>query len=349
MNTEHRERIRDWQKMGMYVLSFLRRKLVHVNLQILYSCNCRCTICDFWRDDRAHEPPMNIDAIQTVARKLSYLGPQIISIGGGEPTLHRDLVRIVEILSGDHFPVMITNGWYMTPELARALFSAGIYEVSVSLDYADADKHDRQRGRPGAFDRAVSALRILQENRVNPYQRVHMISVVMGDNLNEIENLILLARDLGVTYLATLYSSKRGDQSFGSANFDLSRHLLNLKEKYPEFVSLQGYLEKFTQVNAEGSIAPCYAGVNLMNIDCQGNVTTCIDHLENPAGNILIDNIDDIRQSLLARQRASTCARCWTSCRGSIETMMYGGSRMSNLRDYYRMTRALPVSDGRSR
>jgi radical SAM protein with 4Fe4S-binding SPASM domain len=237
----------------------------------------------------------------------------------------------------------------VTPELARALFSAGIYEVSVSLDYADSEKHDRQRGRPGAFDRAVSALQILQENRVEPFQRVHMISVVMGDNINEIENLILLARDLGVTYLVTLYSSKRGDQPFGSANSGLSRHLLSLKEKYPEFVSLHGYLAKFTQANAGGGNAPCYAGVNLMNIDSQGDVTTCIDRLENPAGNILTDNIKVIQKTLLARQRANTCARCWTSCRGSIETMMYGGSRMSNLRDYYRMTRALPVSDGSSR
>jgi MoaA/NifB/PqqE/SkfB family radical SAM enzyme len=344
MNTEQQERMADWRKKGLYVLSFLQRKLVHVNLQILYTCNCRCTICDFWRDERTHEPPMSLEAIGTLARKLSYLGPQIVSIGGGEPMLHKDLVRIVEVLSREHIPVMITNGWYMTPELARALFRAGMYEVSVSIDYADPAKHDTQRGKQGAFERAVSALRVLQENRVKPYQRVHMISVVMGDNINEIENLILLSRDLGVTYLVTLYSSKRGDQSFGSADSGLSRHLLNLKEKYPEFVSLQGYIAKFTQASADGGIAPCYAGANLMNIDSQGNVTTCIDRLENPAGNILTDNIETIRTTLLTRQRAGSCAKCWTSCRGSIETMMYGRPRLMNLRDYYRMTCDMPVT-----
>jgi radical SAM protein with 4Fe4S-binding SPASM domain len=292
---------------------------------------------------------MSLEAVQTVARKLSYLGPQIISIGGGEPMLHHDLVRIAEVLSRDHIPVMITNGWYMTPELARALFSVGMYEVSVSIDYADPGKHDRQRGKKGAFDRAVNALRILQENRVRPFQRVHMISVVMEDNVNEIENLILLARELGVTYLVTLYSSKRGDQPLGSVHSGLSHHLLSLKEKYPEFVSLQGYLAKFSQANAEGGIAPCYAGANLMNIDSQGNVTTCIDRLEDPAGNILTGDIKVIRTTLRARQRANTCARCWTSCRGSIETMMYGKPRMMNLRDYYGMTRDIPVLVERSR
>jgi MoaA/NifB/PqqE/SkfB family radical SAM enzyme len=240
---------------------------------------------------------------------------------------------------------MITNGWHMTPEMARALFRAGMYEVSVSIDYANAEKHDAQRGREGAFDRAVNALQVLQENRVRPFQRVHMISVVMGDNINEIEKLILLARDLGVTYVVTLYSSKRGEQSFESEYTDLSRHLLSLKEKYPEFVSLQGYLAKFTQATAEGGIAPCYGGANLMNIDSQGNVTACIDRLEDPAGNILTDDIQAIRTTLLARQRASTCARCWTSCRGSIETMMYGKPRMTNLRDYYRLARAIPLLD----
>ncbi|MEK7476001.1 MAG: hypothetical protein AAB152_10270 [Candidatus Coatesbacteria bacterium] len=110
----------DAAKKLRYGYAFLRRRLVHVNLQVGYACN----------------------------------------------------------FSRDNFAAMICNGWFVTPEIAKALFSAGMYEISISVDYADPAKHDAQRACPGAFDRAIRALRLLNEARVDPEQRVHMISVV---------------------------------------------------------------------------------------------------------------------------------------------------------------------------
>ena len=107
---------------------------------------------------------------KVISEKLNLLGPQIISIGGGEPMLHPELTAIVRTLARHHFPVMITNGSLVTPELARELFAAGMVEISVSVDYADSHKHDAQRGMAGAHTRAIEALKILQANRTHPEQ-----------------------------------------------------------------------------------------------------------------------------------------------------------------------------------
>ena len=330
--------------MGRYAVRFLRKRLVHTNLQLLYQCNFRCQICDFWKKPFKDKPMLSASEVRVISAKLAQLGPQVVSIGGGEPLMHPEIVDIVATLAEHHFPVMICNGWFMTPQIARQLFQAGIYEVSISVDYADPVKHDQQRGTPGAFDRAIEALRMLQDNRVYPWQRVHMISVVMDDNLSHVERLIQISRDLGITYLVTLYSNNRGKSACRTSNPELSRELLRLKNAYPDFVQLRGYLSRFTEAVENHGVGPCYAGKNLCNIDCQGNVTLCIDRLEDPVGNLLVDDAQEIERRLLAKHRTNECRACWTSCRGSIETLMYGKDRAGNLLDYRQMTRSVSLS-----
>ncbi len=328
-------------KKARYINSFLRRGLVHVNLQLLYSCNFRCQICDYWKPQYRDRPRLSLEQVKIIASKLNQVGPQIISIGGGEPLLHKEIVEIVASLAKWHFPVMICNGWYMTAPMARALFKAGMYEVSISVDYADAEKHDQQRGVKGAFDRAIEALRLLNENRTHSEQRVHMISVILDDNLDHIEPLIKIAREIGVTYLVTLYSDGRGTKACKPIDRDVSKYLLSLKKKYAEFVALRGYLGRFSEAIDNTGIGNCKCGLNLCNIDSQGNVSLCIDFVDDPIGNILTDEMPFLLKRLAQRNKSNSCKGCWTSCRGSIETMMYGHQRLPNLWDYYQLTKPM--------
>jgi MoaA/NifB/PqqE/SkfB family radical SAM enzyme len=326
-----------------FAKSFLQNRLVHVNLQILYACNYRCAICDFWKPPWNRKPLFSAAQAEVISAKLQRLGPQIVSIGGGEPLLHPELFAIVRALARYHFPVMITNGSLVTPKLARQLFEAGMVEISVSVDYAQPDKHDAQRGVSGAHARALEALAVLQASRTHPEQRVNMISVIMEDNLPEVEPLIEVCRELGITYLVTLYSHSRGAKAERPPADGISRQLLELKHRHRHFVALRGYLAKFSQAVAENGIGPCYAGRNLCNIDSQGDVSLCIDRLDEPVGNILTDDIFELEQRLLARHRTNRCRDCWTSCRGSIEAVRHGPGKLANLLDYYRMTRPVAL------
>jgi MoaA/NifB/PqqE/SkfB family radical SAM enzyme len=330
-------------KKFAYARSFLAGRLVHTNLQLLYDCNFSCRICDFHSAPFRDRPRLSVDDVAVIAQKLATVGPQIISIGGGEPLLHPELARIVAVLAQAHFPVMICNGWFVTPQNAAALFAAGMHEISISVDYADPARHDAQRGQTGAFERAIAALKILHQQRRHPWQRVHMISVVMDDNLDDIERLILLCRELGITYLVTLYSDSRGRLERRTVTQDQSDRLLRLKAQYPQFVQLRGYLARFSEAHHAGGIGPCYAGKHLCNIDSQGNVTLCIDRLHEPLANILHDSMAQVTERLNAAFLGNGCRCCWTSCRGAIETLRYGRGKWGNLWDYYRMTARVPL------
>lgn len=334
----------DLSKKLRFASSFLRKRLVHVNLQILYRCNYRCTICDFWKPAWHQKPLLSAAQVEVISEKLNLLGPQIISIGGGEPMLHPELAAIVRALARHHFPVMITNGSQVTPEHARELFEAGMVEISVSVDYADPQMHDAQRGVPGAYAKAIEALQILQANRTEPLQRVNMISVVLEDNLSEVEPLIDICQQMGITYMVTLYSHSRGAKPERLMRGDIAQQLLQLKQRHRHFVSLRGYLERFTEAVAQNGVGPCSAGRSLCNIDSQGAIGLCIDRLDDPVGNILTDDIHALARRLRERQQDNRCRDCWTSCRGSIEAIRQGRRRLANVLDYYRMTRPVPLN-----
>jgi radical SAM protein with 4Fe4S-binding SPASM domain len=337
--------LKDASKKIRFVNQFLRKDFLHVNMQLLYNCNFKCRICDFWKEPYLDYPKLSKEQVEIISSKLKSIGSLMVSIGGGEPLLHPDLIDITGIIAKDHFPMMICNGWYISPKNARELFKAGMYEVSISVDYADAARHDEQRGHKGAYNKAISALQILHENRVYPNQRVHMISVVMDDNLDQIEPLIKIAKKMGITYLVTFYSNGRGTKEQKKFSADISKYLLSLKKQYKEFVVFPGYINKFTEAyRNNGGIQPCYAGKNLFNIDSQGNVSRCIDRLDEYAGNIFTDDIHTIRQKLLYHFKETKCGECWTSCRGTIESLMYGGKhQIQNLRAFRNITKDVPL------
>lgn len=324
--------------------SFFHKRLVHLHMQVLYSCNFKCKICHFWQRSEARPSRMKLSQARVIADKLRPLGPLIVCLGGGEPLVHTRLVDIAQLFAKNNYLSLITNGWLMTPEKARALFQAGVRHVAVSLDYADAKKHDQLRGVEGAYLRAVRALRYLQENRTHSSQRVHMISVLMDDNVEQIEPLIQLSEKLGVTYLVNMYSSCRGQKDKRTAP-DISEYLLGLRKRYRSFVATPGYLARCSDAarSAKG-VTPCYAGKNLFNIDSQGNFGLCLDRLEEPVGNILTEDLNTLEQRLYQMFIANQCGDCWTSCRGGIEPQLYGERRWRDLLASYRIFRRQPLT-----
>jgi len=133
--------------------------------------------------------------------------------------------------------------------------------------------------------------------------------------------LIKLAKDLGVTYMVNLYSWNRGTKQPRLPGANVTEHLLGLKKKYKEFITLTSYVEHLDEAITHGGIGNCRAGQLLLNIDHYGNVARCTETLNEPVGNLLKEDIMTIRRRLHQRQKPRPCAQCWTSCRGFAESM----------------------------
>jgi MoaA/NifB/PqqE/SkfB family radical SAM enzyme len=60
-----------------------------------------------------------------------------------------------------------TNGYLLTRACAAELKRAGLNQCGISIDDADPSVHDRLRGLPGAFERAIEGFRYLREYRID--------------------------------------------------------------------------------------------------------------------------------------------------------------------------------------
>jgi MoaA/NifB/PqqE/SkfB family radical SAM enzyme len=307
--------------------NYVRKKPVWCMWQVTYRCNFRCSFCDYWKCDvdRPNELPPHL--FGAGAKKLKEVGSMMISLAGGEPLLRDDLPQIVREVSRYHFVFVTTNGWLVTPERARALFEAGLYGVSVSIDFASPDKHDERRGVKGAHRMALNALRVLSEARTADYQRVNLNCVLMHDNLDELEDLILLAKDHGALFMVQPYGKlKTGDEAFLPAN-NVSDRLLALWEKHRNFISNREFLRRFDKHLSDG-VPGCRAGQAFFNIDNYGDVSKCVEFAGDAVGNIIHDDVGEIMEKLNRKYKANRCAGCWYNCRGEMESLYtWAGAR----------------------
>lgn len=299
--------------------NFLTGGTIHANLQLTYRCNLSCRICDFWKEQ--HHDALDLDGVRTIARRLRQLGSVIVSCAGGEPLLRTDLEDCIAALAAQgHFPILITNGWFVDAARARSVWASGLHEISVSVDYRDPARHDAMRGKAGCWERAVEALRLLLAARPDARRRVHLITVLMDDNLDEIEPLVELAAELGVTAMVNLYSPNRGAKAPRLPDGSAGARLLGIKRRHPGLVTLTSYIERFDQAIAEGGIGGCRAGKLFFNIGPNGDVHRCTESTDRPLGNLLREDMRTVRDRLHAAASAP-CSACWTSCRGFAESM----------------------------
>ena len=130
----------------MSVRDTLGRPLRDLRISVTDRCNFRCTYCMpkevFGRDFAFlhRDALLTFEEIARLARAFVRNGTTKVRLTGGEPMLRRDLERLVAQLAaieGLTDLALTTNGSLLTLEKARALASAGLRRVTVSLDSLD--------------------------------------------------------------------------------------------------------------------------------------------------------------------------------------------------------------------
>ena len=290
--------------------------------QVTYRCNFRCRFCHYWRDPMGSLPEQSLEDIRTGSRKLAQMGSMLVSLAGGEPLLRGDIVDVARAVAEFHLPFITTNGWDLTDELAQDLYDTGLWGVSVSLDYANAASHDKARGRPGAFDRAVRGLEALAKASRRDYQRINVMAVLLHDNIDEMEPLMQLAAEYDAYFMVQPYGQRKtGDARFVHKRGPLAERLLELKARYPNFLSHRTFLSRFDAA-VNGGVRGCRAGQAFFNIDSTGDVAICVEERDHPVANLYRDSATRISRALKDRAKHNACRECWYNCRGEVE-MLY--------------------------
>jgi len=312
----------DWalstaSKKARLARAFLRGEPVHCTWQLSPRCESFCHFCEHRAESAGEE--LDADACGTVAAELGRSASLLVSFAGSEPFLRDDLAAIVAATAARHFPLLVTNGWLVTPARARAVWAAGLEAATVTLEDGLADRHDTATGVPGSHTRAVRAIDCLAGERTRRNQRVNVRVPLHSGDLEPLERVLALAADLGATVSV--------DAAFplplldGKVSAVVSR-LQELRRRHPHLRGTGPALEAVGRA-VSGGAPGCLAGRAFFNVDHRGRVSKCLEFrgAADRAGALPADTLDVVGPRLRAAQAANECRACWYASRSEIESL----------------------------
>jgi len=157
-------------------------------------CNLKCRHC--YQNSSAQRPDgeLTLSEKLRVVDELASNGVPFLAIAGGEPLTSKDLEPVLAHASrrGLHL-TLATNGTLLTPERVQRLIDCGVKYLEVSIDSPDPAEHDRFRGVPGAWERAIQGIR----NSVAAGMRTGLATTFTRATVDKFDRIVQLAKDLG--------------------------------------------------------------------------------------------------------------------------------------------------------
>jgi cyclic pyranopterin phosphate synthase len=130
------------------------RRISYLRLSLTDRCNFRCSYCSPGLES-AQGDALDRHAIRRLVTLFADMGIRRVRLTGGEPTLRRDIVEVVEDIHatpGIEEVALTTNG-HRLEELALPLRRAGLRQLNVSLDTFDGPRLERLSGRAADVER----------------------------------------------------------------------------------------------------------------------------------------------------------------------------------------------------
>jgi heme b synthase len=211
-----------------------------------------------------YEGELDTAASLRLLDQIAEVGRPIVILTGGEPLMRPDIYEIAAY--GDKKGlrmVMAFNGTLVTADIANKLAKSGIKRISVSLDGSNAETHDRFRGVKGAFDGALSGIRLAKEAGIE----FQINTTITQANLEEMPRIQQLAESLGAAahHIFLLVPTGRGKYIIDQAI---------TAQEYEETLSWFYDQRKQTAMQLKATCAPHYYRILRQRAKEEGRAVT---------------------------------------------------------------------------
>ena len=296
-------------------------------ISVTNRCDARCTMCNIWQLERKE--------LLTAEDYRQGLPPTLrnVNLTGGEALLRPDIVEIAHAIHdtrGRPRIVLATNGFRTERTLrtvARIREHVPDLGLAVSVD-GDAATHDRMRGVPKAWERAVRTLRGLREQGIRD---LRIGFTATPANISQLGSVYELSRELGVEFAATL--AQNSDVYYATdANTPIDiaaveNHFGALIGRRLASASPKDWLRAYFD---HGAIHFARSGMRLGRCDAAtgffylaptGDVYPCLT-LPRVLGNIRLTPFEQLwqrRRAAQVRDEVAGCRKCWMMCTARTE------------------------------
>ncbi len=292
--------------------------------KLLYRCNLECRMCPFWRrdDEQLLGLPDEIRMMDALARAgVSFLGFE-----GGEPLLRPDLGEILREAHARFHTSLVTNGWLLERRLGEIADHLDLLFVSVD---GMEETHDRLRGIPRSFERAVRGMRAARS--AVPTVISHTVT---RENLHHAEQVVELAERLEVGLTVQIAYDYRAADSLSPERERLRPVIERLRDLRKSGAPLLESVDYFDAILGSwygGRPWRCKPWLTI-NVDPAGRVVLPCYVLHDYEGSLPVWDVDLRRLwNSFSWDRYESCNRCALAC--YLEPSLFRWTDFASLRD----------------
>jgi len=334
--------------------------------ELTLACNLRCRHCGS-AAGQARSDELSTDEALSVCDQLAGLACTEATLLGGEPFLRRDWQTVAERLLSHGMDVnILSNGSLIDETLASRLEEVGINRVGISIDGLE-ETHNSIRNHAESFGQCLRAIHCLRARHLS----VCVVTVVLPQNLGELPRLFHLLEEIGVEHwqLQLPVPTGRLEAEGGPLGAEAVSRVVDFmatrKGTSPVHMyagCTLGYFsdqeDRIRTPHGEGLgfWTGCYAGVLMVAIRSNGDVTGCLTMPEElTEGNVRERSLEaiwhadgafgynrDFRKELLS----GFCAECQFGelCRGGCRSISHytTGSLFNDVHCHFRLLYSPP-------
>ncbi len=306
-----------------------------VAFPVTFRCNSRCQMCNIWQNPKTTDE-IDINKIREIFSNPLFRKVEEVVLHGGEPTLRKDLSEIYRIIQAS-CPCLkeifsSTNG--LNPRMVERRIGE-ILEVvdfnglqltfSVSIDGLK-ESHEKIRGVPGGFDRAIETLDVLKKFQQRYPIRLGIITVIQPQNLQDLNGVENIAEKYGASLvyqplmIDTFYENSASDSRLQFSESDLEEYRDIAKKLARGSNPASLYWRNFIEMMDGGKrTVPCAFDRYVLSLYPTGEVLPCSKEDWILFGNIYDKPVDEIWYSRRAdkirkKMRKEVCPGCTFYC-----------------------------------
>ena len=285
----------DKEKTRNITKNFLTRRLRCAEFAITNACIAKCSFCNIWRQS----PKVFTEkakALNTIDR-LADVGVSHLTLTGGEPLLHPDIIELVRRATSRHVnnaTLVAAPRLLMRKDTIARLEDAGCDLVSISYDSGDPETMAKSRCIENIMRDMEEAVNAISKTSLKTMASV----LIWTDNYDRLEDVCKGAADMGFNVISLNYPtfSESKVYTLGGEGVDMSR--ANVIRALEDAIKLKR-ARKYNIINSVVSMKnivnylkdpktakyPCYGGEHVLFVDWFCDVRPCMQ-LEYVIGNM---------------------------------------------------------------
>jgi MoaA/NifB/PqqE/SkfB family radical SAM enzyme len=283
--------------------NFIKGKLRFTEFAITNACIAKCSFCEIWKQ----QPKVFVDKDKalTAIDRLADFGVSHLTITGGEPLLHPNVVDFVARATKRKMNNAVLDAapqLLMRNDILKRLEDAGCDLLSISFDSGDPVTMSESRQIPDIMGQMAKAMETISKTTLKTMASV----LIWNDNYDKLGEVCQRAKNMGYDFISLNYPTFSKSQVYplGGEGISLSREkvihglkdAIRLKKAgnsgiINSVVSMKNiitYLEDPAKVKYR-----CYGGTRVLFVDWFFDVRPCMQ-LPNVLGNILTMNEKDL-------------------------------------------------------